>query len=184
MWTTSERVRAAAEPSARHPLPLRLSCTARAMSHLARRQGSYLAAALLLSLSAYASDTFDESLLIRPLPDGKVLSHFEFATASIGGTAWQGSDYGRTISSMHKRKVGPHSLPHALTPFLHAAFQTSLLPRSLAALIRAYDVEEAHLSLTSGRWDYARWGEPVAHGSPSGGEMYAWLSQFEDEDTA
>jgi phosphatidylinositol glycan class T len=63
------------------------------------------------------------------------------------------------------------------------AFHTSLLPRSLSAIVRTFDVEEAHLSLTNGRWDYTRWGETVGHGSPSGGEIHAWLSQYEGDET-
>lgn len=70
-----------------------------------------------------------------------------------------------------------------LMRFECAVYPTTLLPRSLTAIIRAYDVEEVHLSLTSGRWDYARWGEPIGHGAPSGGEIYAWLSNYETDTT-
>jgi len=42
-------------------------------------------------------------------------------------------------------------------------------------------VEEVYLSLTAGRWDYTRWGETVGDGSPSGGEIFAWLSNFEGD---
>lgn len=63
-----------------------------------------------------------------------------------------------------------------------SAYETSMLPRSLSAIVRSFDVEEVYLSLTSGRWDYTRWGETVGDGSPSGGEIYAWLSDFEGDD--
>lgn len=56
------------------------------------------------------------------------------------------------------------------------------MPRSLAAIIRAYDVEEVFLSLTTGRWNYERWQETLGHGAPSGGEIFAWISEYQDED--
>lgn len=103
-------------------------------------------------------EDFREHLYIRPLPDGKVLSHFEFTTTGLHAH-WEGLKVDASIAS----------------------YQTNLLPRSLSAIIRSFDVEEVYLSLTSGRWDYTRWGETVGHGSPSGGEIYAWLSRFEGD---
>ena len=64
------------------------------------------------------------------------------------------------------------------------AYETTLLPRALAAIIRTFNVEEVHLSLTNGRWNYERWQEPIGHGAASGGEIHAWLATDESETEA
>jgi len=105
--------------------------------------------------------SYREELVMRPFPDGKVLSHFDFISrASIAD--WDSTSRSETVSTFH----------------------TSLLPRSLTSIVRAYDVEEVHLSLTSGRWDPTRWKDPLEHGSPSGGEISAWLTEFEGDTEA
>lgn len=122
-------------------------------------------------------ETYDERLDIRPLDDGKVLSHFEFTTKSFDGL-WQGSEYEQGATGALR---GLSKTARTARLKLGSVYSTTLLPRSLTAIVRAYDVEEVHLSLTSGRWDYARWGEPIGHGAPSGGEIFAWLSNYQSD---
>ncbi|KAL7006433.1 Subunit of the glycosylphosphatidylinositol transamidase complex-like protein [Cystobasidiomycetes sp. EMM_F5] len=107
---------------------------------------------LLCCASESHADEYRESLVMRPLPDGKVMSRFEFDIAA-GDDGWEGHNTSDTVT----------------------LYQTSLLPRSLVAIVRAWDVDEFHLSLTSGRWDYSRWQDPIGDGAPSGGEIYAWI---------
>jgi hypothetical protein len=60
---------------------------------------SLIAAVTLLNGYALAADTFNEKLLIRPLPDGKVVSHFEFVTEGTDDT-WQGHTYGHDNATL------------------------------------------------------------------------------------
>lgn len=145
---------------------------------------AYPASLLLASLCSVHSlqvndEDFQEHLYIRPLPDGKVLSHFQFTTTG-SHARWEGLKVDEGIACT--RWGNAYLLLTLLIAFLLGlAYQTSLLPRSLSAIIRSFDVEEVYLSLTAGRWDYTRWGETVGDGSPSGGEIYAWLSNFKDD---
>lgn len=125
-------------------------------------------------------EDFQEQLYIRPLPDGKVLSHFEFTTAA-SHARWEGLKVDETIACTRQIARACNVITKSRSVSRASAYQTSLLPRSLSAIIRSFDVEEVYLSLTSGRWDYTRWGETVGDGSPSGGEIYAWLSDFQDD---
>lgn len=100
-------------------------------------------------------EVYSESLEHIMLPDSKVLSRFTFNFSStldtIYGLAWSPS-----VSS----------------------YASHGFPRAVAAVIRTYNVGELHLSLTSGRWDYARWDAPESHGAtpaPPGAELRAWL---------
>lgn len=52
------------------------------------------------SILASSNERFDESLLIRPLADGKVVSHFEFTTIT-SSEDWLGTSIGETIESGH-----------------------------------------------------------------------------------
>jgi phosphatidylinositol glycan class T len=124
-------------------------------------------------------EDFQEHLYIRPLPDGKVLSRFEFTTTG-SHARWEGLqvDQGIACTRLKHHILLIHLAESIVLP---AAYQTSLLPRSLSAIIRSFDVEEVYLSLTAGRWDYTRWGETAGDGSPSGGEIYAWLSNFKGD---
>eukprot|EP00808_Paulinella_micropora_P006679 g44954.t1 len=109
---------------------------------------------------------FIETLLVRYLPDDKLLSHFEFKA----GTS---SDY-------------------------------HLFPKALGQVLHRYAVQELHLSLTQGRWQYGKWGyaehpgyaaedwgelpeamgwllqRPV-HAAPIGAEIWAWLVDNQTE---
>jgi GPI-anchor transamidase subunit T len=51
----------------------------------------------------------------------------------------------------------------------------NLLPKSFIEIIRAYEVEELHLTFTKGRWSVDRQGMdgPIA---PIGVQLYTWLS--------
>ena len=57
-------------------------------------------------------------------------------------------------------------------------FPSHIFPRSISAIIRAHNVEEFHLSLVAGRWEYDRWSWPlIKHGAASGAELWAWIGE-------
>jgi len=73
-----------------------------------------LAVALLASLRAASSlqvndEDFHERLYVRPLPDGKVLSHFEFTTTATHAR-WEGLKVDQGIAGTRLLQVcRPHS---------------------------------------------------------------------------
>lgn len=86
--------------------------------------------------------------MLKHLPDGRVLGHFEHRTT------WN---------------VDPVLLaaPNQVRHF-------GLFPRSLAQLIGHYDIQELHLTLTRGKWRTSSWGySPVS--SPPGAEFWVWF---------
>ncbi|CAD6230492.1 GSCOCG00006784001-RA-CDS [Cotesia congregata] len=94
----------------------------------------------------YYNDSFDEELFIKPLPSGHVYAYFQFTTL------W------------HIPK-DPDYLHHS-----------HLFPRGLAVLIARHNVDELHISLTSGLWKYQKWGYPV-YDAGSGAEIWAWFNE-------
>ncbi|KAJ1499788.1 hypothetical protein HMI54_011411 [Coelomomyces lativittatus] len=88
------------------------------------------------------SERFYEELLVRPLPDGKVLTHFQFTTQ------WN-------------RQVN-------VTPFEYSNSQ--LFPKSLGQIVDKFEVQELHLSFTQGRWWPTQWGYPIVS-APVGVEL-------------
>ncbi|XP_043268250.1 GPI transamidase component PIG-T [Venturia canescens] len=82
------------------------------------------------------SDSFDEELLLKPLPSGHVYAYFQFTTL------W------------HIPKNSP-ALQHS-----------HLFPRGLAVTIARHQVDELHISLTEGLWKYDKWGYPVHDAGP------------------
>lgn len=60
---------------------------------------------------------------------------------------------------------------------------TRLFPRALGEMIERYNVQELHVTLTSGLWRYENWGYPVVDAAP-GAEVWAWFkSGTEDVET-
>lgn len=51
---------------------------------------------------------------------------------------------------------------------------TRLFPRALSELIKRHNVQELHVSLTSGLWRYEQWGYPMIDAA-TGGEAWAWF---------
>ncbi|KAF5295442.1 hypothetical protein FQA39_LY13103 [Lamprigera yunnana] len=90
------------------------------------------------------SDSFTEELLIKPLYVDQLYAHFHFSTV------WD-------------------------TDLFTEKFQhTHLFPRALGEIIKRHNVQELHLSLTSGLWRYETWGYPITSAAP-GAELWAWF---------
>ncbi|XP_034944073.1 GPI transamidase component PIG-T [Chelonus insularis] len=96
------------------------------------------------------NDSFDEELFIKPLPSGHVYAYFQFTTL------WN-------ITKQHN--------------LLH---HSHLFPRGLAVLIARHNVDELHISLTSGLWRHQKWGYPVYDAGP-GAEIWAWFNESVDD---
>lgn len=102
-------------------------------------------------MMVHHEDMFKESLTIKPLLDGKVLSHFQFDTAMM----------------LDEKDQSASS--HAFTHF-------KLFPKSLGQVIRKFGVREMHLSFTQGRWNYEKWGYPLVP-TPVGAELFVWFDR-------
>ncbi|CAI2178251.1 11600_t:CDS:10 [Funneliformis geosporum] len=77
------------------------------------------------------NDNFKESLTIKSLSDGKLLTHFQF-NVRIGG--------------IEEGKAFNHY---------------KLFPRAIGQIIQSYNARELHLTFTQGRWNYEDWGYPI-----------------------
>lgn len=55
-------------------------------------------------------------------------------------------------------------------PVLHS----HLFPRALGEILGRHNVQELHITLTSGLWRYEKWGYPVVDAAP-GAEVWAWF---------
>ncbi|KAJ7747141.1 Gpi16 subunit GPI transamidase component [Mycena maculata] len=100
-----------------------------------------------------ASETFEEELTIRALPDGKVASRFSFSTLLEGATPRNPQNLSAEDTSQHY----------------------TLFPLALGQILREYAVAEMHLTLNAGKWDYERWGYPDETDVGSGAELWAWM---------
>ncbi|KAI0073000.1 Gpi16 subunit GPI transamidase component [Panus rudis PR-1116 ss-1] len=98
-------------------------------------------------------EEFRESLIIRPLQDGKLASHFAFTTLLKGASPRDPSTLGQEDTSQHH----------------------TLFPLTLGQLLREYAVTELHLTLNAGKWNYDRWGYPDEAGVGTGAELWAWM---------
>ncbi|KAJ8683044.1 hypothetical protein QAD02_018836 [Eretmocerus hayati] len=92
------------------------------------------------------NDTFDEELVLKPLPNGYVYAYFQFTTI------WEAQNDADTLKHTH------------------------LFPRGLAEIIGRHHVDELHVSLTEGFWNYERFGYPF-HSAGPGAEIYAWFNK-------
>ncbi|KAF0552024.1 Gpi16 subunit, GPI transamidase component [Gigaspora margarita] len=90
-------------------------------------------------------DKFKEALTIKPLSDGKLLTHFQFSVKHYG----------------YKEGV----------VFSHYNF----FPRAIGQIFQTYNVRELHLTFTQGRWNYEDWGYPFVPSAGTGVELWAWL---------
>ncbi|KAL2711512.1 GPI transamidase component PIG-T [Vespula squamosa] len=91
-------------------------------------------------------DSFDEELFLKPLPSSHVYAYFQFTTI------W-------------KSLNTPQSFHHS-----------HLFPRGLGEIIGRHKVDELHITLTQGLWNYQQWGYPF-YDAGSGAEIYAWFNQ-------
>lgn len=90
-------------------------------------------------------DSFDEELFLKPLPSGHVYAYFQFTTI------W-------------KTKNIPDTFHHS-----------HLFPRGLGEIIGRHKIDELHITLTQGLWNYKKWGYPFYDAGP-GAEIYAWFN--------
>ncbi|KAF9356591.1 hypothetical protein BGX26_005050 [Mortierella sp. AD094] len=109
-----------------------------------------------------APEAFHEQLVLQPMNDGSVYSHFQFTT-HIG-------------TMMDEEKFdGPAS-----NLFTHY----NLFPRSIGQILHSFEVEELHLTFTQGRWQYDDWGYPLAPSAGTGVELWAWLNDDKQQTNA
>ncbi|KAH9811120.1 GPI transamidase component PIG-T [Melampsora americana] len=126
---------------------------------------------LSFCLTSSNPDIYDETLLLRPLPDGKLHARFNFSLQSSLPTT-----------------------PAQLISVINDTFtqsniqlrESDLIPPSFSELIHQFSVAEFGLSLSRGRWDDTRWAKPtsVAHPidrKPRGAQVWAWLDRPEPE---
>ncbi|KIJ61828.1 hypothetical protein HYDPIDRAFT_176808 [Hydnomerulius pinastri MD-312] len=88
---------------------------------------------------------------MKPLPDGRVISTFTFATLLEGAIPRDPRDL---------------ELP---------AQHYSLFPLTLGQILREYSITELHLSLNAGKWNYDKWGLPEDPSVGTGAELWAWM---------
>ena len=66
---------------------------------------------------------------------------------------------------------------HYLTPHTHThttVHHYGLFPKSVSEVVSHYQVQEAHLSLTQGKWRTRVWGYPP-DSTPPGAELWVWF---------
>ncbi|XP_057670874.1 GPI transamidase component PIG-T [Diorhabda carinulata] len=88
--------------------------------------------------------TVTEELLIKPLPSQQIYNYFQFST---------------------KWDIDPDT-----ETFRHSP----LFPRPIGELIQRFEIQELHISLTSGLWRYENWGYPVEDAA-TGAEVWVWF---------
>lgn len=110
--------------------------------------------------SSSRSEDFQERLLLRPLPDGKVLAHFQFVS-SLGEE--------RNHRGHHHHK---------------------LFPKAIFQIVESLRIQEMELSFTQGRWEHRQWGvldgrassTGNAHVKPGGVELWAQFRRSSHHD--
>ncbi|KAA1470982.1 Gpi16 subunit, GPI transamidase component [Dentipellis sp. KUC8613] len=112
-----------------------------------------LVCALLVSPTSGRHEEYDEDLVLRPLPDGKLLARFAFTTLLAGAVP-------RAPASLEDEDISQHY---------------TVFPLALGQILRQYAVTELHMSLNAGKWNYDRWGYPEEPGVGTGAELWAWM---------
>ncbi|XP_033221022.1 GPI transamidase component PIG-T [Belonocnema kinseyi] len=91
---------------------------------------------LCISRGNTFSDTFDEELMLKPLPSGFIYAFFQFTTL------WEAPNTLQTLQHSH------------------------LFPRGLGEILGRHKVDELHFTLTEGLWRYKKWGYPFENAGP------------------
>lgn len=127
-----------------------------------------LLACLSLPHVRSTNDSFDESLVLRPLPDGKLHARFTFTLQS-------------SLPTQPARLLFEHSDSSGQPLASNIRLRESrLIPPSFSELVDRFGVSELGLSLSRGRWDATRWAEPshnVTDRQPRGAQVWAWLDR-------
>ncbi|KAJ7619534.1 Gpi16 subunit GPI transamidase component [Roridomyces roridus] len=110
---------------------------------------------LLAASHSIPSETFEEELHVRALPDGKVASRFSFSVLLEGTSPRNPQNLSAEDESQHY----------------------TLFPLTLGQILREYAVTELHLTLNAGNWNYGRWGYPDEVDVGSGAELWAWMGE-------
>ncbi|XP_015434008.1 PREDICTED: GPI transamidase component PIG-T, partial [Dufourea novaeangliae] len=92
------------------------------------------------------NDFFDEELMLKPLSSNHVYAYFQFTTL------WEAPKEAKTLQHSH------------------------LFPRGLGEIISRHSVDELHLTLTKGLWNYQKWGYPY-HDAGPGAEITTWFNK-------
>ncbi|XP_031832709.1 phosphatidylinositol glycan anchor biosynthesis class T [Nomia melanderi] len=90
------------------------------------------------------NDFFDEELMLKPLSSNHVYAYFQFTTV------WEAPKESKTLQHSH------------------------LFPRGLGEIISRHGIDELHLTLTKGLWNYQKWGYPY-HDAGPGAEITTWF---------
>ncbi|KAL0127943.1 hypothetical protein PUN28_003301 [Cardiocondyla obscurior] len=91
------------------------------------------------------NDYFNEELMLKPLSSNHVYAYFQFTTV------WETPNDVKTLQHTH------------------------LFPRGLSEIIGRHKVDELHITLTEGLWNYQKWGYPF-HDAGPGAEITAWFN--------
>ncbi|XP_025991634.1 GPI transamidase component PIG-T [Solenopsis invicta] len=92
------------------------------------------------------NDFFDEELMLKPLSNNHVYAYFQFSTI------WETANSVEALQHSH------------------------LFPRGLGEIIGRHNVDELHVTLTEGLWNYQKWGYPF-HDAGPGAEVTAWFNK-------
>ncbi|KAH8082457.1 Gpi16 subunit GPI transamidase component [Cristinia sonorae] len=105
------------------------------------------------TLGKVFDETFQETLTLRPLSDGRLLSAFSFTTVLKGATP-------RDPGTLEVEDEAQHY---------------TLFPLALGQTLREYAVTELHMTLNAGKWNYDRWGYPEEIGVGTGAELWVYM---------
>ncbi|KAL6418579.1 hypothetical protein ACFW04_011997 [Cataglyphis niger] len=92
------------------------------------------------------NDFFDEELMLKPLSNNHIYAYFQFTTI------WKTAKHIETLQHSH------------------------LFPRGLGEIIARHNIDELHVTLTEGLWNYQKWGYPF-HDAGPGAEITAWFNK-------
>ena len=135
---------------------------------------SLLALALVQpwTVSGAGSESFDEHLHLRPLPDGSVNARFSFVTTTP-------DPHSKPSLLVHRQLASNIADLAPCSPSPSPTAHHSLSPAPLLALLRAHDAHGFSLALTAGSWDHTRWGYPLGETGGTGAELWAWMGEAE-----
>ncbi|XP_043466665.1 GPI transamidase component PIG-T [Leptopilina heterotoma] len=106
------------------------------MSSFTFKKSCILLAIFCIFYASALTDTYDEELMLKPLPSGYIYAFFQFTTL------WEGSNTLRTLQHSH------------------------LFPRGLGEILGRHQVDELHFTLTEGLWRHKKWGYPFQNAGP------------------
>ncbi|CAK9819963.1 GPI transamidase component PIG-T [Anthophora plagiata] len=104
---------------------------------------------VIVEFASSQNDFFDEELMLKPLQSNHVYAYFQFTTV------WETTKDTKSFQHSH------------------------LFPRGLGEIISRHHVDELHLTLTKGLWNYQKWGYPY-HDAAPGAEISTWFHKDVD----